>query len=493
LPVSARHGTFSYRGGKFIKRNKLSLAVTVVLALVIVAGVVAVVREARIARMQEARAERRFNDVRKLANSLLFDIHDKIQNLPGSTQARKAIVDDALQYLDSLAQEAGDVPDLQRELAAAYERVGDVQGNSQFANLGDTAGSIASYRKALQIRSALAADKRNSIDDQAALAKVYVKLGFGLRLTNDFPAALEAFQQAYPITEKLAASQKDNPQAQEDLGALYFAMARSLGDTGDFAGAIENYRRSAAICEAITGGSPRFHTYLQTRLAGVYGYMSGAVHLQGDLDAALSLQSKSRDILAAQVTTDPQNATLQQFLLQAEYWVGYYFAEKGLPAQSLPHFQASLAGYQKLTSADAHDALAMRYLSRCYGSIGRALAEEGKANEGIQPARKSLQIIETLAAADRADTFFKATDLANARSTLADVYSRLAQQRGGSEASKITNWREARSWYQKSLDTWLLLKQKAPLGKFDAAQPEKIAAEIAKCDAALAKLNASNP
>jgi serine/threonine protein kinase len=491
LPVTARRDTFSYRSGKFIRRNTFSVAGAAILMLLILCSLVLAVREARIARAQRARAERRFNDVRALANSLLFEIHDSIQDLPGSTAARKLLVDRALQYLDSLSQESGDTPGLQRELAAAYERVGDVQGNWQFSNLGDTAGSIASYRKALGIRLALADDKRSSSNDQAALSAVYVKLGFGLRATNDFPAALEAFQRAYLIDERLAIAQKDNPQAQEDLGAVCFAMAQCLGEMGDLTGSIEYYRKSAAIREAITGGSPAFQAYVQTRLAGVYGYMSGVVHLQGDLDSALSLQSKARDILAGQLKSDPQNARLHQFLLQAEYWVGYYLAEKGLPAQALPHYQIALAGFQKLTSADAHDALAMRYLGQCYMSIGRALAAEGKEAKGIQSAHQAVLILEVLSSADRADTSFKSTDVAYARSALAETYSRLAVKPGTPKPSRIASWREARSWYQKSLDIWLALKQKAPLGRFDEAQPDKIAAKIAICDAALVKLNPS--
>ena len=39
------------------------LAATAVVAMIMVAGAVAIVREARIARRQQARAERRFNDV----------------------------------------------------------------------------------------------------------------------------------------------------------------------------------------------------------------------------------------------------------------------------------------------------------------------------------------------------------------------------------------------------------------------------------------------
>ncbi len=149
-------------------------------------------------------------------------------------------------------------PGLQRELASAYERVGDVQGNPYYANLGDTAGATESYRKALQIRLALAGDQRGSAEDRAALAAVYVKQGFAFRAGNNFPAAFEALRRAYPITQKLAADQKDDPKAQDTFAGVCFAMAQCLGDMGDVAGALEYYRKSATIREAITGGSPAF-------------------------------------------------------------------------------------------------------------------------------------------------------------------------------------------------------------------------------------------
>ncbi|MGB8580758.1 MAG: serine/threonine-protein kinase [Candidatus Sulfotelmatobacter sp.] len=483
LPVSAGRGTFSYRSGKFIKRHKLSLAVTAFFALVVLAAGVAIVREARI-------AERRFNDVRKLANSLLFDIHDSIRDLPGSTAARKLLVDRALQYLDSLSHESSGNPGLQRELASAYERVGDVQGNPYYANLGDTAGATESYRKALQIRLALAGDERGSAADRAALAAVYVKQGFALRAGNNFPAAFQALQRAYPITQKLAADQKDEPKAQDTFAGVCFAMAQCLGDMGDVAGALEYYRKSAAIREAITGGSPAFRVSVQTRLAGVYGYMAGVEHLKGDLDAAISLQAKAHDILVPQVKADPQNARLQQFVLENEYWTGYYLAEKSLPSQALPHLEAALAGYRKMTLADPHDVLAMRYLGKCYMSVGKALAADGKPSQGILSAREGVRILEALVAADRGDTAFKPSDLAYARSALAEAYSRLAQEHGRSVAASIASWREARSWYEKSLETWLQLREKAPLAQFDAAQPDYISGEISRCNAALSKLTA---
>ena len=86
------------------------VAATALLILSLAGGLIATAREARIAREQRARAEHRFNDVRKLANSLLFDVHDSIQNLPGATPARQMIVQSALTYLDSLAKESSGDP-----------------------------------------------------------------------------------------------------------------------------------------------------------------------------------------------------------------------------------------------------------------------------------------------------------------------------------------------------------------------------------------------
>ena len=137
LPVRAREDTLAYRGSRFVKRHKLAMAAVTVFVITLLGGIIMTMRQARIARAERARAERRFNDVRKLANSLIFEVHDSIQDLPGATPVRKLIVDRALQYLDSLASESrGDV-DLQRELAAAYQKVGLVQGNL-FAETSET-------------------------------------------------------------------------------------------------------------------------------------------------------------------------------------------------------------------------------------------------------------------------------------------------------------------------------------------------------------------
>ena len=108
-PVLARKDTVAYRAAKFIRRHTVAVAASALIVMVFLGGAIAIVREARVAERQRqvaeaqrARAERRFNDVRRLATSFLFEFHDAIAHLPGATPARQLVVSKALEYLGSL-------------------------------------------------------------------------------------------------------------------------------------------------------------------------------------------------------------------------------------------------------------------------------------------------------------------------------------------------------------------------------------------------------
>lgn len=108
---------------------------------------------------QARRAERRFAEVRQLSNKFLFEFEGSIHNLAGATKARELVVKTSQEYLDRLAAESGGDPELIHELAAAYLKLGDVQGNFSGANTGNTQGALESYRKSLQLRDS-AGDER---------------------------------------------------------------------------------------------------------------------------------------------------------------------------------------------------------------------------------------------------------------------------------------------------------------------------------------------
>jgi non-specific serine/threonine protein kinase/serine/threonine-protein kinase len=105
-PVIARKPTLGYRTGKFVRRNRVAAAAATLVLVSLLGGTGFSLREAAAARRERARAQRRFNDVRRLAGSFVFEFHDAIENLPGSTPARALVARRALEYLDSLSNEA---------------------------------------------------------------------------------------------------------------------------------------------------------------------------------------------------------------------------------------------------------------------------------------------------------------------------------------------------------------------------------------------------
>src|SRR5512140_1083909 len=145
-PVSARPDSRAYRLGKFVGRHRAGVAASILVVLAVGAAFAETARE-------RGRAERRFEDVRQLAHELVFELHDAIATLPGSTKARELLVRRAAAYLDRLTADSSADAKLQREIAAAWERLGDVQGGSN-ANLGDNTDALESLKKAVAIREA---------------------------------------------------------------------------------------------------------------------------------------------------------------------------------------------------------------------------------------------------------------------------------------------------------------------------------------------------
>src|SRR5579863_8688965 len=195
-PVLAVPDSLLYRSKKFIRRNSWGVSAAALLLLAVLGGLLATLRQARIAAANEQRADKRFNDVRKLANSLVFEIHDSIQDLPGSVPARKLLVERALEYLDSLSRESSADPSLQRELVSAYIRIADVQGYPFSANLGDPQGALKSYDAALALNLLLVKSDPANVHDALSLATLYRRLAETDSVNHNISGAHAEGQQA---------------------------------------------------------------------------------------------------------------------------------------------------------------------------------------------------------------------------------------------------------------------------------------------------------
>ena len=81
-------------------------------------GSVATLWEAHVAERERERAERRFAEVRRMANSLFSTFMTLCETSNGAGAAREMVIARALSFFDSLARDADGDPPLQRELGA---------------------------------------------------------------------------------------------------------------------------------------------------------------------------------------------------------------------------------------------------------------------------------------------------------------------------------------------------------------------------------------
>ena len=189
IRCSARGRTPGYAARLFVRRHRGALAAAAVLPCSSSAGIVAVLWQASIAAEARARAERRFDDVRALAGSFIFDVYDAIDDVPGTTPARQLIVAERGAVSRQPGPRGAGDSACSASWRSAFIRVGDVQGNPTSANVGDPTGAhcqLPARDRARQCRAGGARRRRGAADAGAA----YRQRGDVLALTGDKARAL---------------------------------------------------------------------------------------------------------------------------------------------------------------------------------------------------------------------------------------------------------------------------------------------------------------
>ena len=405
MPVAARKGSWSYRTEKFVRRHRVGIAAAAIVILAVAGGVGATIREARIAQANARRAENRFNDVRHLANSLIFDVDKSIADLPGSTPARKLLAADALQYLDTLAAEAKGDLTLQRELATAYQKLGEIQGNPTLPNLGDTGGALESYRKSLAIRQALAAANPGNKDDQIALAFAYGWLGsISLLTSGNLQEALADETKAQSILEPLAKADPNDLKVLDRLRGVYAEIGDieggngSSANLGDVEAALENHRKALAIAERFFRERPN-DASTGLMLAICNSNVAGDLVKEGERSAALASYEKARDLL--QSLAGNSTSTAYKHGLGIMYQrIGNVQMMDGDSAGAIKNYRARLEITEKMAAGDPKNVSARLDVADSYAFAGLAAAELGDERQGLAMLQKAIDILEGETARD---------------------------------------------------------------------------------------------
>ena len=365
LPVQARRGAWSYRAGRFVLRHRAAMGAALVANLAVVAGLGLAAYEGIEAKRQKERAEEHFASVRALANMLVFDVHQAIEQLPGSTPARQLIVKNALTYLERLGAEAQGDAQLKVELATGYRQIGDIQGGPMASNLGDPKGARASYERGLALLEPLptnelppktaeavrletartarvlalllasqgeldAAAQRaeqgiavarrqlevdpNNLSGQRQLATLLGAVAQIHQFAGHDKEFGPAVDEAITLLERLYASQPDDVSTGGNLSSMYGLRSQHLaqGPTPerDAPAMLTDLDRSAQVLNGLLKTHPD-NTILKANLAVVYDHSGYALMLLKRMDEAVAAHRQAVDVLKPMVAMDPSNVMLR--------------------------------------------------------------------------------------------------------------------------------------------------------------------------------------
>jgi serine/threonine protein kinase len=227
-PVTAHADSFRYRAAKFYRRNRWPIRAAAAALFVVALGLSVMAWQGHLARLEELRAEAGVEDERQLAHMLIFDYFEQLNLIPGSIEAQKKAVTQALSYLDSVAQIAPG-SSLELDTIKGYTDMGNLLGNPYQQNLGNVPDAIRSLNKALALAQVRV--ERNRLDRESlhslvsaedALGGTYLGNGDAVHAEQNLKAAAETVAQIV-----------SDPRTDGELLELAATVTDTLGDVYD--------------------------------------------------------------------------------------------------------------------------------------------------------------------------------------------------------------------------------------------------------------------
>jgi tetratricopeptide (TPR) repeat protein len=515
LPVEARSGAWTYRARKFVRRRRIAIAIGGALALIIGVSAAVSFRAERNAGQARLLSNERLEAALTMANASLFDVHDSLAKMPGSTQVRALIIQRTVKVLSELARSGSTDPALRTELAAAYEKLSDIQDREGPGNLGSSIAAESSATQALQLRKSLAAADPGNPTRTAAVAADLARLAEIHRLMRNGSAANLEYRAAIAAYEPLASS----PAVRASLADARREYARVIALSGDAPGALAQIHLALDARLQIADENPRDAAARQG--------LEHAWQMLGEIQSEYARQyqpaaeslARALTIARSLAAEFPDQNAYRTDLASVLSSLGNNRQQAKEPAQAYPFYRESLALVRELAAADPADARSRRSLAIHSTNLALVLEKMGQPAEAERLYRESIVLQQQLIDQDPASRrhpfdlgfvrgalgrlLVKANRAAEGRQELqeaAAIHQRLLQldpenieyrtrqsrifEALGDELQDRRQWDQALAEYQQAAD---LLKPRHGETVF-GGNPEEIAQRIAACQKRMSAL-----
>jgi tetratricopeptide (TPR) repeat protein/tRNA A-37 threonylcarbamoyl transferase component Bud32 len=429
-PILAQPPAFTYLAKRFLGRHRWKIAIaTAVFA--------ALSATATIAISQARAADRRFQQVRGLARSVLFELHDGIEPLPGSNPARRLLAERALVYLEALAGEAGHDVSLIRELAEGYLRLGDVQGGTAVRNLGLYAEAAVSFQKA------------NALAQRLRLATPNDPEAWALELRSERPL-LQAELAGKQRTEALARIEQHLAKAEQMQRRFpqapgiprIIAEAHSLRAMGFLYNArpqaLDEYLRALALYEKL----PARTVYERSRLAGMHQFLSDEYERRKNFPEALRHIQEAVRLQQESLRLFPGSFQARFDVTKGRQQLGSYYLARARHDAAIEAFLDVAETRAKLAAEEPTDVVTRAWLAQAHSLLGLAYSEARSHRQAVESLARGVEVYRSLAAVEKNSQRFQLA-FADSLGALAD-----ATWRAGRHAEACAVYRDAESRYR---------------------------------------------
>lgn len=386
MPVEARQGTWAYRAAKFVRRRKGAVAAGVAFVVVIAAGAWGTLG-------QKLRAERRADDVSGLARAVMFSYQDDLAKLGGSTALRAKMARDAVEYLDRVARDASGNAAVLRETALAYRKVGEVQGYSRVANLGDHTAGVSSFRKSEAMLMELSGRDAQDEGLRVELGVTLERLGNALSNSGRNREAREVLGRAIRTLESVGPE-----RGRQAMAAAWRELSSVEERRGQNKMGIEAARKSADLAR----GLPRD---FREDKAWALGRLAMAITLGERINEeatatvleALALYGKDGAVCGEEVECRLSYLSTLEVLGRM-----HYFADRD--AECMAVYREIEETSRELAERDPHNRMPLRQLRIAQGQQALLHQSMGRGKESLVKYKESVETAVRITEADPTNT-----------------------------------------------------------------------------------------
>ncbi len=424
-PVRARADSVAYRLMKTVARHRVAFTTAAVLAVTLVGATIVSTWQARL-------AHRRFEDLRTFAHAVVFDVNDALAPIPGTTAARKVVVETALQYLDRLNRDGVAAAPLREELAAAYIRIGKVQGGAFLPNLGDSSGAIASFRKAIAAASEGGTPSLERLRIEALISVA--------QLSTDPIQGAPEFSAAVAAAERQLAANANDIQSLRLLADAIHGQATVAHLTNSVPEHVAMARHEIEVRERLHAAG-RSDWQDEAGRARAMAQLALALEQQGDSDAALSQLDRAHDTLNAAMQQAGTNQMLQRGLAEIRSRKAPVLLALGRAAAAASEAQAAIDLLQPLVSSDPNNIQYRADLAYAWLRLGDTRGAEGRVSEALALHRRALAVRRERA--DRhAGFIFVPWELTRSLNSVGELLLAISPARAGEAADLFAEARD---------------------------------------------------